>query len=88
MRCSVTIHTVLPRAAVELRLARLTSGGPFQPQDLAHLGGGLWTFTLQPRRPGLAVGFAKVAELLVVVAREFDIDRVERLAAGALAAAS
>lgn len=88
MRCSITIQSSLPRTVVELRLTRLTSGSPFQSQNLTHVGGGQWTFTLQPVRPGLAIGFAKVAEMLVLVAREFDVDRVERLPNGTLAVAS
>jgi hypothetical protein len=84
MHAKVTIMTVLPRAAVEERLANLTSGGPFRPRDLTPLEGGSWAFTLQPLRPGLSVGFAKVAELLVLLAREFHIETVERIANGTL----
>lgn len=83
MHAKVTITTGLPRAAVEERLANLTSGGPFRPRDLTLLEGGAWAFTLQPLRPGLSIGFAKVAELLVLLAREFHIERVERIANGA-----
>jgi hypothetical protein len=88
MRYTITIRSAMTRDMVEERLPRLTAGGPFQVRDLAHLGGGAWAFTLQPVRPGLAVGFGKVAELLVLLAREFDVDAVERSAVNALAAAS
>ena len=88
MRHAITIHTALPRDTLENRLAALTVGGPFRVPDLAHLGGGLWSFTLQPSRHGLAIGFGKVAELLLLLAREFEVEGVEWSSPGALAAAS
>lgn len=88
MRYSVTIRSFLPRDTIEGRLPSLTAGGPFQVLDIVHLGGGVWSFTLQPSRPGLTVGFGKVAELLVLFAREFDVEAVGRSPIGALAAAS
>jgi hypothetical protein len=83
MHAQVTISTGFPRAALEPRLAKLTAGGPFRMRDLAHVGGGVWTFAIQPQRPGLSIGFAKFAELLVLLAREFHIDAVEHFATGA-----
>jgi len=88
MRAKVMISTGLPRAALEPRLAKLTAGGPFRVRDLDHLGAGVWAFGLQPQRPGLSIGFAKVAELLVLLAREFPIDAVEHIALGATTAGS
>ena len=88
MRYTITIRSVLPRETIEGRLPGLTAGGAFQVRDLVHLGAGVWAFTLQPVRPGLAVGFGKVAELLVPLAREFEVEAVERSAVGTLAAAS
>ncbi len=88
MHYTVTIRTHLPRSALEHRLSPLTTAGPFAVRDLAHVGGGSWVFTLQPIRPGMAIGFAKVAELLVLLCREFHVDAVERTATGPLAAAS
>ncbi len=88
MRYTITIRSVLPREAIEFRLPGLTAGGPFQVRDLVHLGGGVWSFTLHPVRSGLAVGFGKVAELLVLLAREFEVEAVERSSHNALAAAS
>jgi len=86
MHAKVTISTGLPRAALEPRLAKLTAGGPFRVRNLDHLGGGAWTFAIQPQRPDLSIGFAKVAEWLVLLAREFPIDAVEHIATGALTA--
>jgi hypothetical protein len=88
MRYTVTIRSILPREAIEGRLPCLTAGGAFQVRDLVHLGAGVWAVTLQPVRPGLAVGFGKVAELLVLLSREFEVEAVERSAVGTLAAAS
>lgn len=88
MRYSITIRSGLPRHAIEDRLPSLMAGGPFQARNLAPLGGGTWSFTLQPSRPGMAVGFGKVAEVLVLVAREFEVEAVEGSGLGALAAAS
>lgn len=88
MRHTITIHSALPSDTIENRLAILTAGGPFRVPDLAHLGGGVWSFTLQPSRPGLAIGFGKVAELLLLLAREFEVEAVEWSSPGALAAAS
>lgn len=88
MRYTIRIRSAMTRDMIEERLPRLTAGGPFQARDLAQLGAGAWVFALQPVRPGLAVGFVKVAELLVLLGREFDVDAVERSAISALAAAS
>jgi hypothetical protein len=88
MRYTITIHSVLPRETIEERLPSLMAGGPFQVREFVHLGGRVWSFTLQPCRPGMAVGFGKLAELLVLLAREFEVEAVERSARGALAAAS
>lgn len=88
MHAKITITTSLPRAALEPLLADLTAGSPFRVRNLDHLGGGLWAFALQPLRPGLAIGFAKVAEMLVLLAREFPVEAVEHVAVGAAAPAS
>lgn len=78
MRYSVTIRSVLPQAAIEGRLTSLAAAGPFRVSGLSQRGDGAWTFAVQPARPGLSVGFGKVAELLVLLAREFDVEAVER----------
>lgn len=88
MRYRITITSALPPGSTEHRVPSLASGGPFRVRDIVHLGGGAWTFTLQPVRPGLAVGFGNVAELLVLLAREFDVIAVERVSVEALASAS
>jgi len=79
MHATVTITSSLPPAALGGRLDELSGPGPFRVQDLTPLGSGEWAFTLGPRRTGLAVGFAKLAELLVLLAREFHVEKVDRI---------
>ncbi len=88
MRYAITIRSLASRDELEVRLSRLVMGGAFHVRDLVHLSAGTWSFTIQPIRPELAVGFGKVAELLVLLARECDVHALERLAVGTLAAAS
>lgn len=87
MYVRITIETQAPRQQIEGCLLRLTENGPFAIRDLAHHGAREWSFTLQPVQPGLAVGFGKVAELQFLLAREFDVNTVERLPRPAKAAA-
>lgn len=88
MNYSITFRTPLHRDILEERLQQLTADGPFRVPTVSHHGGGVWTASLQPTRPGMAIGFAKVAELLVLLTREFDVSGVQRLAASPIAAAS
>lgn len=83
----VTVRTASPARVVAERLRAVTDGGPFHAAALAPRGEGLWTFTLGPTRPTLAIGFGKVAELLVLLGREFDVIAIDRLADGPIAAA-
>lgn len=85
---SISVKTTFPRQHVDERLRVLAAGGAFRVRDLAPVGGGAWVFRLQPIRPDMAVGFGKVAEFLVLLAREFDVQAVERSPARAIAAAS
>lgn len=87
MNVRITIETRASRQQIEDRLFQLTADGPFAVRDLLHLGGGVWTVMLEPVRPGLAVGFSKVAELQLLLVREFDVYAVERLPSKATAVA-
>ena len=87
MHVRITIETRASRQQIEDRLLELTANGPFAVRDLLHLGGGVWSVTLEPVRPGLAVGFGKVAELQLLLVREFDVYAVERLPSTAPAVA-
>ena len=88
MTYSVTIRCVSSTEPPADRLRNLTAASPFRMRDLAPAGHGLWTFRLEPSRRDMLVGFGKVAELLVLLAREFEVHAVGRAPASALAAAS
>ena len=88
MRYAVTIRAGLDPAAPPLQLPRLAATGPFLVQDIVHRGWGVWTFTLRPVAADMAIGFGKVAEFLILLAREFDVAAVEQMATGTWAAAS
>jgi len=88
MHATITISSASPRAAVEQRLAALTAAGPFRVRGLDPLENGTWEVAFRPARPGMPIGFAKVAELLVLLAREFHIESMERISSGAAMAVS
>ena len=88
MNYTVSLRTASARQSVEDRLRAVATGGPFRVRDLAPVGVGVWTFQLQPLRPEMAIGFGKVAELLVLLAREFEVQAVERSPSRSVAAAS
>ena len=88
MTYSVTIRCVSSTETPGDRLRNLTAASPFRMRDLAPAGHGLWTFRLEPSRRDMLVGFGKVAELLVLLAREFEVHAVGRATGGTLAAAS
>lgn len=88
MQCTISIRTAASRQVVDDRLRQLTGGGPFRMGDLVTVGVGVWRFHLQPVRQGMVIGFGKVAELLVLLAREFEVHSVERSPVRSVAAAS
>lgn len=88
MTYSVTIRCTSSTEAPGERLVNLMAAGPFRMRDLAPAGHGLWTFRLEPVRRDMLLGFGKVAELLVLLAREFEVHAVGRAPDGTLAAAS
>lgn len=88
MTYSVTIRCVASHETPGDRLRNLTVAGPFRVRDLIPSGNGLWTFRLEPMRRDRPVGFGKVAELLVLLAREFEVHAVGTPPASSLAAAS
>lgn len=83
----ITIRTPAPRPDIEGRLRTLTASGPFRIRDLSPRGKDEWLLTLEPARPALALGFGKVAELLVLLSRECDVLAIERTPGPSLAAA-
>lgn len=76
MHSTITIRTAAGRHVLHERLQALTAGGPFQVCGLEPVGVGTWTFHLATTRSDMVVGFGKVAEFLVLLAREFDVQAV------------
>ena len=76
MTVRLTLRTPLPLPAIEGRLRDLAAAGPFRIRGLSHAGGDAWSVVLEPARPQIAVGFGKVAELVVLLARSFDVGAV------------
>ena len=85
---TVSVGTAAGHQLVEKRLREFASGGPFRISELAPVGVGAWVFRLQPARPEMVIGFGKVAEFLVLLAREFDVHAVGRAPSRSVAAAS
>jgi hypothetical protein len=89
MHYTVSIRTAAGRQELDDRLWKLTADGPFRVAGLDPVGAGTWAFHLAPTRADMAVGFGKVAELLVLLAREFEVQSVMgRAASRSVAAAS
>ncbi|MBM3954979.1 MAG: hypothetical protein FJ309_10260 [Planctomycetes bacterium] len=88
MTARITLRTAASRPAIESRVATLAGNGPFSVRDISPREAETWTLTLGPSRPGMAIGFGKVAELLVLLGREFDVAAVDCTADEALAVAS
>jgi hypothetical protein len=89
MHYVVSIRTAASRQALDERLRKLTAGGPFRVDGLDPVGAGTWDFHLTPTRADMVVGFGKVAELLVLLAREFEVQAVVgRIPSRSVAAAS
>lgn len=76
MHATVTIRTAASRQVLDERLRALTAAGPFCVGGLDAVGGGNWALHLAPTRVGMVVGFGKVAELLILLAREFEVEGV------------
>ena len=88
MTYRLLIQTSFSRPVLEDRLLRITSAGPFLVRDLKPVEPGIWTFMVQPERPDMAIGFGKIAELLVLLARDFEVQALDRAPLRPIAAAS
>lgn len=87
MRYILTIRAASPRHEIESRLRELTRPGPFRVGAVSPLGGDSLAFVLEPATPSIAIGFAKVAELLLLLARGFEVTDVGRVPDESMAAA-
>mgnify|MGYP006268255657 CR=1 FL=1 len=88
MEYRISIKSSFSRGSIESSLLQVTAGGPFLVRDLMPVEPGLWTFSVVPERPAMAIGFAKLAEFLVLLAREFEVHALDRAPLHATAAAS
>ena len=88
MHYEITVRTDLDHAGLEQLLGGLTATGPFAFTVHDPRGGSTWTIGLAPRHPGIDVGFAKVAELQLLLCRHAEILSVARADHADLAAAS
>lgn len=82
----IVLETSLAQDTLRQRLAELMATGPFSLRVLQAVGPGRWSATCIPRDPALVVRFGKVAELVCLMAREFEVHSVRRLPAPNLAA--
>lgn len=79
MTVRFTVRSPLGQAAIDRRLRELAGTGPFRVGVLSPLGGDRWSFCLEPARPGIAIGFGKVAEFVVLLSRAIDVTDVGRV---------
>jgi hypothetical protein len=73
---------------LERRLREVAASEAFALRALVPSGAGMWTVTCSPGRPEMVVGFSKVAELVGLLAREFEVHAIRRLPAATVVAAS
>lgn len=74
----ITFETKRSRDHIARVLERVTDNGPFRVEALGHVGPDWWVTSVRRADPAVIVGFAKVAELLALLAREFEIHAVQR----------
>lgn len=76
MSCRVDLTFTSTRAthAVAQMLEETLIAGPLTLTELTQSGPHQWKASLEPMRAGLAVGFTKVAEILVLIAREVTVE--------------
>lgn len=76
MSCRVDLTFTSTRAshAVAQMLEETLIAGPLTLTELTQSGPHQWNASLEPMRPGITVGFAKVAEILVLIAREVTVE--------------
>lgn len=86
MQYRFAMRAAATRSEIEGRLLDLMPDGPFRVRDVSPLGGECWSFVIEPARPSIAVGFGKVAEFLVLLAREFEVLDVGRVTNESMAA--
>ena len=81
-RIEIDFESDLPRESLERRLEALSRGGPFAVGRLVPCGAGRWTLWCGLAKQGTAVGFGKVAELQILLARQVEPIAVRVIPAG------
>ena len=88
MAYEITYRTGLARDALVALLENIGAGGPFAVAAPETCGVETWLLRIEPRHPDLAVGFAKVAEFQMLLARSGEVLAFTRTDIGSLAVAS
>ena len=88
MRYEITFRTGLAREALGLLVDEVSAAGPFAVGTPEPKGLDTWLLRIEPHHGGLAVGFAKVAELQLLLARAGEVLLLARTDADDLAVAS
>jgi hypothetical protein len=77
----IVLDSPLSQERLRSRLGHLIVNGPFRIHVLVSVGHGRWSIGFVPRDAALVVRFGKVAELVCLLAREFEVHSVRRLPA-------
>ena len=88
MHYEMTLRTGLDRDQLEARIRELSESGPFAVSRPEPTSGGHWRVALRPRRTDIAIGFAKVAEFQLLLARTAEVLVMRRTDSDELAVAS
>lgn len=88
MRYEITFRTGSTREVLGALVDDVSATGPFSIAAPEQRGTDTWLLRIEPRRHGLAVGFAKVAELLLLLARIGEVTAFIRTDVDEFAAAS
>ena len=83
MRHTVTFQSDLEGNVLQRIVGDLAAAGPFAEPTVSASGANRWAALIEPRNPGMCVGFASVAEFLLRLSRSAEIVSVERVDADA-----
>ena len=78
MTYEIILVTELDGAGLRRRWSEIVETSPFAFDAPLPAGPGRWTLHLAPRRPDVRPNFAKVAELLVLLARVGTVESLAR----------
>lgn len=84
----ITFQSGQARESVHQTVSRFLDAGPFEVTSLEHRSAHTWVLSLRQASPSVSVNFTKVAELQILLAREFDLLAAVRTDVAPFAAAS